>query len=333
MRLTASAPAPPVMPGGRLTLATDTPVLITDQTAKGTVYYALYLHDFVPVWNGVFWANNQITELSLVLDSDSGHTGYHQGGKLFDFFRAYVSGTYYFGTGPAWTDNSTRASALSRKNGILTNSGTMTLRHGSSSGNTVSVPANQGTFLGTMYCTADGQTEMVFKPAPAANPVAVLGLYNAYNQVDCRSMVRDGSSTWTYSSFDWRIANGSGNQIVVVCGLNGGIDARYMSALYPDVPTSEDFAGGQIGIGFDWSSGDPTVMGVNYLERVAGGAFTTTLAATMAACDIFMAAPGLHTITALEQSYSDTDAIRFYGRNWFDADGVPASALSVSLRM
>lgn len=205
--------------GGRLTLTSGTPVLLSSVTGVGTVYYALDRHDKVPVYDGTSWRLVTITELSMALDSNAGHTGYHQSGKNFDWFYAYVSGTLYFGTGPAWTNNTTRSAGLARLNGIPTNSGSMTLRHGTAVGNTVTVPANQATHLGTMYATADGQTSFTFGSAASGGGAGLFGLWNRYNRRPFTSDVVDNGASYTYSSGTPRQARASaGNQHSFIFG-------------------------------------------------------------------------------------------------------------------
>lgn len=218
-----------ILPGGRLTLTSVTPVLIADVATATTVYYAFYLHDKLPIFDGKLWRIVTFTELSLALDSNSGHTGYQQSGKLFDFFYAYVAGTLYFGTGPAWTNDTTRADALGRKNGIWTNNASMTLRHGSASGNTVTVPANQGLYLGTMRATADGSTDFVFGGAASNGTAAKFGLWNMYNRITFASLSSDTTTSWTLASSSTRSANNSTTmRTSFVCGLKEDkVEASY----------------------------------------------------------------------------------------------------------
>ena len=67
-----------VAPQGRLTLVSGTPVVTTDQAAKTTIYYSPYAGSVAPFWDGTSWTLIGLAELSLALDSSSGHTGYHQ---------------------------------------------------------------------------------------------------------------------------------------------------------------------------------------------------------------------------------------------------------------
>ncbi len=110
-----------VAPQGRLTLASGTPVLTSDQTAKTTIYYTPYVGSVAPFWDGTTWTLVSLAELSLALDSNSGHTGYHQSGKNFDLFLDYNGGAPRLVSGPAWTNDTTRASDIARQNGIWLN--------------------------------------------------------------------------------------------------------------------------------------------------------------------------------------------------------------------
>ena len=87
--------------------------MITDQTAKTTIYYTPYVGAAAPVWDGTAWSLVILAELSLALDSSSGHTGYHQSAKNFDVFLDYNGGAPRLVTGPAWS-TTRRAPARSR---------------------------------------------------------------------------------------------------------------------------------------------------------------------------------------------------------------------------
>jgi hypothetical protein len=203
-------------PQGRLTLTTAVAVTTTDVSGATSIYYTPFgVGRRVPVYNGTTtYMRDTGGELTLALDSDSGHTGYHQSGKIFDVFYAYVAGTYYFGSGPAWTNDTTRSAAISLSTaGFRTNTASMTLRHGSASGNTVTVPAGQGTWLGSFCATANGQ---------ASDTVLKRFLFNAFNAVPRFLKVTEATDNWSYSTAAYQQANAaSGNKVEVLCGLDG----------------------------------------------------------------------------------------------------------------
>lgn len=301
--------------GGRLTLTSATPVLSSNAVGATTVYYSFFRHDKVPVYDGTSWRFVTFTELSLALDSDSGHTGYHQSGKLFDIFYAYVSGTLYFGTGPAWTNNTTRSAAISRLNGIWTNTASMTLRHGSSSGNTVTVPANQGAYLGTMYATANGQTGMNFLPSPANGGTNnILGLYNAHNRVPVNAICFDNTSSWTYNSSSGRPSNDSAsNRVSFVDGLQE-------SSIITKV--SQELGAG---VGVTIFTG----IGLDTTVSPSRGALIIAATATVAVEDAYAPVLGFHFISGIEATSGGSGT--FYGLTSFG--GVQSFGLQVSLSM
>src|SRR5260221_54208 len=126
------------VPGGRLTLTTATPVLIANATAQATVYYTPYLTSLVPI-NGTM---RTFTEQSVTLDATN-----FLSGKLYDLFMFDNAGTPTLGYGPAWTNLTTRSSAIARAQGIWTNSASITLRTNSST--TFTLGTNAATYFGT----------------------------------------------------------------------------------------------------------------------------------------------------------------------------------------
>lgn len=243
----------PIMePGGRLTLTTATPVMVADVAAATTIYYALHKHNFVPLWDGTVWALHQIAELSLVLDSDSGHTGYHQSGKNFDLFLYNDAGTVRLCSGPAWTNDTTRADALARKDGRYTNSASIVLRFGSASGNTVTAAANTAMFVGTFRASANGQTIWTANPAGAAGGSNNrLYLWNNYHRVRVTAVQKDSDTSHTYTTATYRaFANSNSTRISFIAGLaEGHFLAQFAVLGSPSVANLEP------GIGYNQTAG------------------------------------------------------------------------------
>lgn len=288
-------------PQGRLTLAASAPVMTTDATAQTTVYYLPYIGFYVPVYNGVTFANKAIgaSGISLALDSNSGHTGYQSSGGLFDLFAFLNSSTLTLGTGPVWTSSTARSNAISMLTGFWTNTSSITLRYGTASGSTISVAANQATYLGTMYATANGQTGMAFAPSAASGGSNnILGLYNAYNRVQTTSTCMDSTSSWSYSTATWRAANGSNNnRISWVDGLQQSFaDSYYLCAM----AISNASTVGNTGIILDANTGTPSSI-------TKGGNLSGDLSSPTAALKVTPQI-GFHFIQAMEntnQSHSD----------------------------
>jgi hypothetical protein len=238
-------------PQGRLTLTSGVAVTTADVTGATSIFFTPSGGGVLPIWNGSAFVPTSFSELTLALDATSAHAGYHQSGKNFDLFAVTDSGTVRLGTGPAWSSDTSRGTGAGTteldfsKSGIPTNKNSITLRFGSASGNTLSVAANQATYLGSFRAIADGQ---------AADTKAQRLLYNAYNQTTRAVRVADPALSWTYSTASWRQANGStSNQIDVLDGL-GGMVASLQSLSFSNNSTATQRQV-RAGIGLDSTSG------------------------------------------------------------------------------
>ncbi|MFY9287999.1 MAG: hypothetical protein WAO98_05810 [Alphaproteobacteria bacterium] len=225
-----------LMPQGRVTLSSNTPVMTADVTGATTIYYSAYTGDNVFVYNGSAWTINSINgQLSLALDSNSGHTGYQQSGKNFDLFIGLNGGSPTLCTGPAWSTDTSRGTGagtteIQMLNGIWTNKNSMTCRFGSSSGDTFSCSANQCTLVGSMRATANGQTALKCHPGSSPGGTTnIAGISNAYNQVPLTCHESDGTGAWTYTTLNtWRVANNTtANSIAIISSL--GQNPIYLS--------------------------------------------------------------------------------------------------------
>lgn len=198
-------------PQGRLTLSSGQAVMTGDVTGATAVYYAPYTGTFVPIYNGVNvqmykFATDQIG-LTLPLSS-----GTHTGGHLYDVFVFSVGGVITLGTGPQWTNTTTRSVSPHFFQGLWTNPSSMTVSYGSPIA-TYSCPQDQCTYVGTVYITTDGHTCMQFQPAAAAGGVstcgtgAFAGLWNAYNRVPAHIRIKDSNGPWNAASINWEAAD------------------------------------------------------------------------------------------------------------------------------
>lgn len=114
------------------------------------------------------------------------------------------------GTGAGTTE-------LQLENGLLTNKNSVTLTNNSI---TASVAANKATYLGSFFCTANGQTGVAMTPAAAAGGSAnVIGLWNAYNRVGVTATMLDSNATFTLSASATGAIDGVGTRISLLDGL------------------------------------------------------------------------------------------------------------------
>lgn len=224
-------------PQGRLTLTTGTPVMAANATAQSTVYYDCYDGQYVPVWDGTEMALLSISscEISMGLDAVTPHVA---SGSVYDIFAVNNSGALAVCIGPAWSSTTARGTGagttqIHNTKGVWTNQNSLTHCWGGASGTTDlgTVAADHGTYLGSLYATANGQTGMNMMPAAASGGGnATLALYNAYNRVAIIAGSQDSTTSWTYATSTVRPANNStSNRITWLDGLQQSfIKATYI---------------------------------------------------------------------------------------------------------
>jgi hypothetical protein len=207
----------PVMPpGGRLTLTSGVPVMTVDVAAATTIYYTPYNGNNIPIYNGTVFVPYAFAELSLALNTTA-----HVAATLYDLFVWNNAGTLQLVSGPAWSSQTARSAALALVNGVQTNAASMA---GIASGNTsVTVPANQGTYVGTFRTNSSiaGQTLAVAAPAAASGGSAPQWfLWNMYNRRLVKLLSYDNGANYTYATAAWRIARASSvNAAYFITGL------------------------------------------------------------------------------------------------------------------
>lgn len=175
-------------PGGRLTTETGVGVSTSDRTSQGTIYYTPFTHNGIGLYDGTSWTLHTFTERSLAL---SGLTS----DKNYDVFLYDNAGTLTLELSAAWTNDTTRADALTTQDGVYVKSGATTRR-----------------YLGTIRTTGTAATE---------DSKAKRFVWNAYNRV-ARSLAKTNTASWSYGSATYRAANNdTANRVQVVSGLAG----------------------------------------------------------------------------------------------------------------
>jgi len=170
----------------RLTLTTGVPVTTADVTAAATIYCTPYKGNRIALYDGTHWNVRSSAEFSLGLGTISS-------GKPYDVFCYDNAGTPTLEF-LAWTNDTTRATALAYQDGILCKTGAVTRR-----------------YLGTFYTTATTTTE-----DSSANRY----LWNYYNRVIKKLEYIETTATWAYSTAAWRIRNNStNNKLSFISGL------------------------------------------------------------------------------------------------------------------
>jgi hypothetical protein len=173
--------------GGRLTLTSALPVTTADVTGATTIYFTPYRHNRISLFDGTRWRRYVFAELSLAL-------GTLTSGKPYDVFLYDNAGTLTLEF-LVWTNDTTRATALARQDGVWCKTGALTRR-----------------YLGTFYTTATTTTE---------DSGAQRYLWNAENRV-LRPLQRfETTGTWTWATgLTYHQANAAAaNQVALIVGL------------------------------------------------------------------------------------------------------------------
>jgi len=169
---------------GRLTLTTNVPVTTSDVTAATTVYWTPYKGSYVAIYNGTQWLTYQFSQLSLALTGTT---------NCIDIFVSISGGVPVLSL-LAWTNSTTRATALVLQNGVYVLSGTSTKR-----------------YLGTIYMNGSSQT---------SDAVAGRYVWNYYNRIYRPMRIVYVNGGWVVPATAYRQANStSTNQLNFVVGL------------------------------------------------------------------------------------------------------------------
>lgn len=171
---------------GRLTLTTGTPVTTADVTAATTLYWTPYAGNQVALYDGSAWAMYTFTERSIAVPATTS--------QMYDVFVYNNTGTITLEL-TAWTNDTTRATALTTQNGVYVKTGALTRRY-------------LGSFRTT---TVSGQTE------DSATKRFVSNYYNRRNRL-LQKLITTDSYTYTISVLrQWE--GSSTNQVAIVVGV------------------------------------------------------------------------------------------------------------------
>lgn len=171
----------------RLTLTTAVPVTTADVTAATTVYLTPYKGDKIALYDGTNWNIHTLTEISVAVPATTA--------TMYDVFVYDVAGTLTLDA-TAWTNDTTRATALATQNGVLVKTGATGRR-----------------YVGSFRTTGvSGQTE---------DSLVKRYVWNYYNRVVRPMRVTETTDTWTYTTATFRQANANtANQLDFIIGVS-----------------------------------------------------------------------------------------------------------------
>jgi hypothetical protein len=179
-----------ITPGGRLTLESGVPISTTDQIAKTTIYYTPYVHNTVPLWDGSGWIPTTFTEKTLPL-------GTITASKCYDVF-GYLSAGALALEMLVWTNDTTRATAVTLQDGRYCKSGDKTRL-----------------LLGTFYTTSTTTTE---------SSVLNRFLANHYNSVPLSLSMTTGDAGHTYLGAVRAYNNSAANRVQFITSMVSAFD-------------------------------------------------------------------------------------------------------------
>lgn len=256
---------------GRLTLTSGTPVTTTNVTGATTVYLTPYKGNQIALYNGSTWDLYPFTERTLAVPATTS--------TMYDVFIYDNTGTLTL-EAVAWTNDTTRATALAVQNGVYCKTGALGHR-----------------YLGSFRTTgSSGQTE---------DSLAKRYVWNYYNRVLRPMQVLEATASWTYSSTAWRQANNStSNQLDFVVGVSeDAVSATSRSSVTNSTSTARSCYGG---------------IGLNSTSSLATGAMFNQVVATSAGqlpstgTFLRLVPAGRNTLVWLEQG-AGADTQTWYG--------------------
>lgn len=170
----------------RLTLTSGLPVTTADVTGATNVYMTPYVGNRIALYTSGVWTLYTTAQVTLALGTLTAALPY-------DVFVFDNAGTVTL-TAVAWTNATTRATALAYQDGVLCKIGALGYR-----------------YLGTFYTTSTTTTEDSYSKR---------FLWNYYHRKDRPLKRNESTASWTYTTATWRQANGAAaNQVEAVIGV------------------------------------------------------------------------------------------------------------------
>lgn len=261
--------------GGRLTLTSGTPVTTADVTAAATLYYSPYTGSLISLYDGSKWVTRSTAEISIAVPATTS--------QMYDVWVYDNAGTPALEL-LAWTNDTTRATGLTRLEGVYVKSGDSTRRY-------------VGSFRTT---TVAGQTE---------DSAAKRYVWNASNRAARTLFVKEATATWAGSGTVLRQVRGStANQVDVVVGL-AEVGVRLTANLAANNATTAG-VGLATSIGFD--STTTTATGTQVMGNYTGAASAAVICPVAAYLTHFPTV-GRHFYAWLERQVDATPA----NTTWF----------------
>lgn len=173
--------------GLRLSLTTAVPITTADVTGATTLYFTPCTSGSIALYDGTNWYMRTTAEISIAL-------GTLTSGANYDVFAYWTGSAVALEFSAAWTNDTTRANAITRQDGVWVKSGTTTRR-----------------YVGTFRTTSTTQT---------ADALLNRYLWNMYNRDARQLRVTDTTDSWSYTTAAFRQTRAtSTNRFEYVTGM------------------------------------------------------------------------------------------------------------------
>lgn len=294
-------------PQGYLTPSSGIPIIASDVLGATSIFYTPYKGNLIPIYNGTIFVLTPFTELTLGLVSN------HLSSSLYDGFVINDAGTIRLVTGPAWNtitagscDRGTGGGTteLQRVNGVWTNKNSMTARYGAT---TVTVAANQGTFVGTLYIDGTAGQLTCHRSYGQSRK---WGISNAYNRDPIILQMGDPTASWALVPTSWRESRGQTTNFMTL--LSCLPEEMYALDFKQNVSVSGSNSSFSANIGIGVNS-TTTPSGLNGVWVVAHGATSFSDESGLHASLVQGPTLGINTYNSLEQGPANGGAFTFNG--------------------
>lgn len=291
-----------ITPGGRLTLATATPVTTADQSGKTTVFYTPYKHDTIEIYDGSGWIPQQFAELSQLTTDTTKSPAAVANNSNYDVFVWNDAGTLRATRGPAWTSDTARG----------TGAGTTELelfegRYVNKNAITNGPAARRGLYAGSIRSDASAQIN---------DTMAKRHVWNNQNRtLRAARNAPETADSWTYTTATIRQANNNAaNQLDILVGLD-----------------EDEVSAAVVAFGYNSTIGNglQVLIGLDSTTAMVSGCYTNSITAPVSSYRIPLMAEwrgysgiGRHTLTWLEVADAGGTA------TWEGDSGQPASRQS-----
>lgn len=250
-----------ITPQGRLTLASDTPVMTASQAEITTVYYTPYAGNLVPIYDGTNFIPTAFSEVSQTTADTTKSPAAVAANSVYDIFCWVDSSTPRCTRGPAWSTLNVRSAgtAMTFVNGIALNTNAITNGPG----------ASRGTYVGSICSDASSQINYVFGAASNGGTPSNLCVWNAYNRVATATTVTDNGASYSYATATIRQARlSAGNQIGMLIGLiQDAVSVDYVTVMHTLVNSSTIPS---VGIGLNSTTTFADAQGAGVTAGVTG---------------------------------------------------------------